>query len=753
MGTVAYMSPEQARGLAVDVRTDIWSLGIVLYEMVAGQPPFSGATPSDMLVSILEREPPPVSRKSGEVPAELDRILRKALKKDREERYQVFKEMALDMKSLRQELKNEAALEHAAMVATSDEKQIAIGTGQGALATDETLSAPTEEVSGAHPTSAEYLFSKIKRHRRSASVVLATLVIALGSIIFWYKLSSQRQAAAPMSAKLFERTRVTKLTTNGNASGAAISPDGRYVAYGMLEGDKTSLWVRQVATAGNVQIVKPAEVRYLGLTFSPDGDYVYYVVLDNTNNVTTLYKVPTLGQGAAATRILEDIDGPVSFFPDGKQITFLRDDPNHQESTLMIANADGSGEQKFATRKYPDHFGWAGPVSPAWSPDGRLVACSVLTTDAQGSYNNVIVINKADQTQKQLSTHKWNLVGSIAWLSDGSGIMMNAKEQDESFMQVWLVSYPGGEARKITGDFGDYYSITLTADSRALVSQLNQTLSNIWIAPQGDSSHAAQVTSGAGRYFDLCWTPDGKILYASDASGSADIWEMQADGEGQKQLTVNAGRNYAPVASPDGRYIVFHSNRAGGTWNIWRMDRDGSNPKQLTNESSESYFPEISPDGQWVVYHHERQVWKVPIDGGARVQLTDKSSLRPAISPDGKLIACWQSDEKPKPTWRIAIIPFEGGSFLKLFDVPQGAVNWDTTVRWTPDGRALTYRGLKLSKAHGNIWKQPLDGGRPVQLTNFSDQIFDFAWSRDGKLLISQGVYTSDVMMMSDVKQ
>ena len=328
---------------------------------------------------------------------------------------------------------------------------------------------------------------------------------------------------------------------------------------------------------------------------------------------------------------------------------------------------------------------------------------------------------------------------------------MSAKAQDASFEQVWLVSYPGGEARSVTSDLTDYYSLSLTADSSALVGEQSQTLANIWIAPQGDSSRATQLTSGAGRYFDLSWTPDGKILYASDASGSADIWEMQADGKGQKQLTVNTGRNYAPVASSDGRYVVFHSNRAGGTWNIWRMDRDGSNPKQLTFDKSESNFPQISPDGQWVVYGHAQQAWKLPIDGGTPVQLTDKASLRPVISPDGELVACWQSDERPKPTWRIALVPFAGGPALRFFDVPQAAVSWDTTVRWTPDGRALTYRS---PDGFTNIWKLPLEAGKPVQLTDFkSEQIFEFAWSRDGQLLLSRGLLTSDVVLIADLKQ
>jgi eukaryotic-like serine/threonine-protein kinase len=747
MGTVAYMSPEQARGMTADARTDIWSLGVVLYEMVAGQPPFAGATPSDLLVSILDREPPALTFHNKAVPTELERIARKALKKDREERYQVIKDMALDLKSLRRELEVETEWEASPESRLSGQESLSQSTGQTIAETTTEAEETTDKLRAAHPTtSAEYLVKEIKRHKIGAVAFLAILILVMAGIFFgWRLVWGRKQVLRPMSATLFQRIKLTKLTTNGRARCAAIAPDGRYVAYAMNEGNRTSLWVRQVATAGNVQIVKPAELDFWGLTFTPDGNYVYYVVKD-TSNVTTLYKVPALGQGSAATRILEDVYGSVGFSPDGKQITFVRDDPIRKEARLMIAKSDGSEVQEFAARKYPDRFGW--DPGPAWSPDGKLIACSVVTS--QGAYNNVILVDVSQRTQKLLSPQGWDWIHNTRWLSDGSGIIMSAKAQDASFVQVWLVSYPSGEARSVTSDLSEYYSLSLTADSNALVGEQDQSLTNIWIVPQGDSNHATQLTSGAGRYFDLSWTSDGKILYASDASGSADIWEMQADGKAQKQLTVNTGRNYAPVASPDGRYVVFHSNRAGGTWNIWRMDRDGSNPKQLTFDKSGSTFPQISTDGQWVVYEQAKQVWKLPIDGGTPVQLTGKTSLRPVVSPDGKLVACWQSDERSNPTWRIALIPFAGGEPLRSFDVPQAAVSWDTTVRWTPDGHALTYRS---PDSFTNIWKQPLDGGKPVQLTDFkSEQIFEFAWSRDGQLLVSRGLLTRDVVLIADLK-
>jgi len=763
MGTVAYMSPEQARGLAVDARTDIWTLGVVLFEMIVGQQPFSGPTPSDLLVSILEREPPPVAHKLGEAPAELERILRKALKKDREERYQVVKDMALDLKSLSQELKHEAALEHAATPALSAETQIAAGAAQASVATHENLSARTE-VSVARPaSSAEYFVSEIKRHKGTTWLILATIVIAAAGIVFWYKLSNHNQAVAPLSAKLFQHTSMRKLTTNGHALVGAVSPNGKYIAYvtferpsSPLSTGKSSLWIRQVTTAGNIQIVRPAEVWYQSVTFSPDGDYVFYVLTD-TQNATALYRVPALGQDGSPIKLMGGVTSGVSLSPNSKQITFVRHDPANQEARLMVADADGTNEQILATRKSPESFG-RGPFTarPAWSPDGKVIACSVWVPDSQGLYANVLAVNVADRVEKVLLPHKWSEVTDVTWLSDGSGLLMNAKEQEASFWQLWLLSYPGGEARRITGDLSDYArSVSLTADSTALISMQEQTLSNIWVSPSGHGGPATQITSGAGRYFDLYWTPDGQILYASDASGSAEIWEMESDGTGAKQLTAGIGRNYGPVASPDGRYIIFHSTRLGRTFHIWRMDADGSNPKQLTSGNTESNFAQISPDGQWVVYTQivssgAQNVWKVSIDGGTPVQLTDKDSLRPSISPDGKMIACWQSDNQPSSTWHIALIPFAGGPPVKLLEIPPGvAASWGQPLLWSPDGSAVTY--VDQLNAVNNVWSQPIDGGKPTQLTDFkSDQIFSFNWSRDGKLVLSRGVSTSDVVMISD---
>ena len=749
MGTVSYMSPEQARGLRVDARTDIWSLGILLYEMVVGRAPFAATTSSDMLVRILEHDTPAMSRDSGEVPAELERIVRRALHKDREQRYQTIKEMMLDLKSLQHELDVETP--SAQFVSKGEPEDAAI---EDKIAPTAKYSAGrTEETATTVPASGTaFVVSAIKRHQRLVALTLTGLIVGALAILFWSKPAGQKPPN-PGSASLFQRMKVIKLTTNGNARHAAISPDGKYFAYVIAEAGKESLWIGQVAVAGNVRIVPPAEVAYQGLTFSPDGNYVYYKLTDN-KGAAAIYKTPVLGQHGATIKVVRDWDSSVSLSPDGQQIAFVNQNANLEgEDRLLIAKTDGTGERVIAVRRDPDTFGFFS--IPAWSPDGKTIACGVGMSNDKGYFENIAAIRIAEGTETLLSSERWQEIRDMTWLADGSGLLMNAKDEDESFLRVWLLPYPAGLARRITSDLSDYTGVSVTADSSAFVTVQRQTLSNIWIAPGKELDRAAQVTSGSGRYWDLSWSSDGMIAYASDASGSADIWEIGMDGQNQKQLTAGAGRNYAPVATEDGRYIVFHSNR-GGTFNVWRIDRNGSNPTQLTHTKTEALFPEVSPDGQWVVYnavgsHKGDSVWKVSINGGDPVELTKAFSWRPSVSPEGKLFACWYREEENSP-WRIAVIQLEGGTPEKTFDVaPTVSANWDNIVRWTPDSRALTY--IDHRGGISNVWIQPLEGGPPRQLTNFkSERIFAFDWSRTGQLLLSRGVSANDVIMISDAR-
>ena len=550
----------------------------------------------------------------------------------------------------------------------------------------------------------------------------------------------------------FDDIKITRLRTNGNARSAAISPDGRYVAYTLEEGGHEAIWIRQAEVAAGVRVLPPTGSIYRYLCFSRDGAHLYYVAYEaNDFEHGALYQVPILG--GQPRKLVVDVTSAITLAPDGTRVAFMRSNQIAGRDDLIIASLDGDGERKLASRKYPDRFGYAS--APAWSPDGKWIAAVVEKSDPQGRYSNLIRIRVDSGEQRPLASDRWQFVERMVWLGDCSGVLAVAQNADSTFQQIWEVPLRG-TTRKITNDLTDYIGPTITADSRQLTALQFQTLANIWVARDGNAEHAIQIVPGAGRYYDLAWTPDGKILYSSDASDTVDLWLREADGSGAKQLTLGGRRNYAPTPSPDGRFIVFHSNRTGN-WNLWRIDSDGGNLRPLTRDDADgSNWPQVSKDNNWVIFHHraptgaELHLWKVPIGGGGAVEITRGNCQRPAVSPADGRIACWYAEDAAKPKWRIGIFAPHGGEPVKTLEFAP-SVSIDSTMHWTPDGRAITY--IDNRGGVSNLWSQPLDGSPAHPLTNFkAAQILSFAWSRDGKLAFSRGILSSDVVLITDVK-
>jgi Tol biopolymer transport system component len=563
---------------------------------------------------------------------------------------------------------------------------------------------------------------------------------------------NQSRLAKPASS--LPAIKFDRLTNNGKAVSTAISPDGKYVAYAEMEAGKQSLWLRQTTIAGAVQIVPPVAIAYRWLSFSRDGACLYYLTddaYDGSSVLKTLYQIPVLGN-ATPRKVVSNVWSSVALSPDGKRLAFVRWEFNQSERALMLANADGSGEQKLAALNYPGSF----LKDLAWSPDGNIIACGGANID-KSVFETVIAVSVTDGTQRQITSPRWVDVRSMAWLADGSGLIMQASDPAAGPQaQLWRLSYPDGEARKLTNDLNYYNGVSLEANSNKLVTVKADYSVNIWIAPYGKAGRAIQITSGTNLeegQLGLSWTPDGKIVYTSTASGNWDLWIVDADGSHKQQLTAGAGANFYPSVSPDGRYVVFCSDRAGAE-DIWRMDINGANLKQLTN-SGFAARPYCSPEGRWVVYRKGSSghvtLWKVSIDGGEPAQLTgdDEPASTPVISPDGKLLSYLGLNKQNQPV--LNIIPFEGEAIIKTLDIPTN-ITLNSNHVWTVDGRAVIYK--KNIGDVWNLWKRPLDGRAPTQLTDFkSDGISWFDLSRDGKqFALSRSVLGGEVVQISNFR-
>jgi Tol biopolymer transport system component/DNA-binding winged helix-turn-helix (wHTH) protein len=603
---------------------------------------------------------------------------------------------------------------------------------------EETVAAPATAPNG---VSAVRVTSAARRRKMRVALALALLLPAL--FLARWAFFGGRQPA-------FNLANIKRLTANGNSSWPAISPDGKYVAYVLREApDRLSIQLLHVETGGVQQIFAPAEYRDLVLLkFSPDGNFIYFAQSETygPGPVRGLYRMSPLG--GVPTRLLTDL-GHYAISPDGARLAFVRNSRGTDESYLMIANADGTGEYRLAMRKLTQPF-----QSLHWSPGGKTIAAAVGSAEVSGQRMYPVEVSVADGTERDITAFRWNFLGSVLCLADGGGFIVSGVEATTTARSgfVWHIA-PDGEVQKLTDDAIVYGMAGQTADSQTLIAQSVELSTNIWVAPLANpAAQARQITTGNdGSY--VTYLPDGRLLFTSANNLSqADIWTMNADGSGRRQLTANAGTNTVPVASRDGRYIVFESDRAGKI-NVWRMGADGGNPKQLTFGDNEK-SPDISPDGQWVVYMSadDSTLWRVPMGGGAAQKLTGAGWRVSQISPDGKWILSSYREPKPDAQRKPGLIPFDGGKPVKMFELPSD-IQWSLYYRWTPDGQAFIFVGVR--EGVWNVWKQPIEGGPPVQLTDFksTDQIGSPNFSPDGRQLVfSRGGWTFDVFLIRDFR-
>jgi serine/threonine protein kinase len=732
VGTIAYMSPEQARGEELDPRTDLFSLGAVIYQMATGRLPFPGNTSAVIFNGILERNPAPPLDVNPALPPKLQEIIDKLLEKDRDLRCQTAAELRGDLKRLKRDLES-------GRTPLPTEKE-AVGTGTSAR-----RSATQPSPSSSSLTSASsQITAAARQHKLGLALGIFIVFVLLAAAGYGTYAFLSRDRTLP-----FANVAISKVTESGNTLQVAMSPDGKYIATVVDDNGQQSLWLRNLPTKSNTQVIAPtSQSRYAYLRFSPDGNYIYFARSESGNfSYRFLYRTPVLG--GTPEKILADIDSNITFSPDGSRFAYVVwHDPVVGQYRLVLHSLQDGKESTLASGPIATNF-----RDPIWSPDGKVIVCVVNNPGHAISGLTAVDVNTGKQNLFFTSDH----VAFVRpeWLADSRGILILIQEQLSSFerLQVAAVSYPGGKLRPVTRDTNGYDDLTVSADGRTIAALMNEPHDNLFIAPASPERAPARQVSSSDSVLSFAWTKDAHLLLGLRSGFT--IMDP-ASTTPSVMGTGEASSPESPYACPDGRSLVFSAlaSSGSGTRNVWRMNSDGSDVTKLSSGRNDA-FPVCSPDGRWVLYGEDvRQggkLMKVPLQGGTAAAVSQVPIVSELdVSPDGVLAAFVSFGERGANNDRIAVVDIASGELKKLlaFEKPHSA-----RLQFSRDGKAVVY--VMPGKGADNLWFQPLDGSPGHQLTDFDSlQILDFHWSLDDKQLgLVRGHTDSDVVLLRDIQQ
>jgi eukaryotic-like serine/threonine-protein kinase len=740
LGTISYMSPEQVRAKELDARTDLFSFGVVLYEMATGTLPFRGESSGAIFDCILNKAPAPPLRLNPDLPARVEDIIHRALEKDRELRYQ----HASDMRSELLRLKRD----------TDSSRHVSTRSAEPATAT------PTSTQS-AQGTSA--VVTVAQQHRWGITVGVIFALIVLGALGFGVYSFLHHPASVPFQNFTITQVTNTQVQNSGLLGSTAISPDAKFVLSVMDSDGLQSLWLRNVPTGSDTQVVAPTPSAYASLAFSSDGNYFYFRKAVNALSTHhDLYRAPLLGGNPQV--IVRNVNSDITFSPDGHRIAYVRaNDPEIGKYRLLTATVDGNDEKVLQTVEVGSSTDFAHHV--AWSPGGNQIAYQLVQPGA--ATGGIELFDLETGNARRLATFDDKYVTGLSWPPDGRQILINYWTRPDAYRgQIGWVSSTGGDIHPITRDANRYDGVTSSADGRTLATVQTKITNNLYLLPgAGSQSPQAEPLSSQGGNFvgvnwrDVNWTADGKLL----ASDGPRLWTIDVGGKSATQLFGDPNTSIGWLTTCGNRYLIFNwaFRESTSLSSIWRANADGSGTVELTSGKRDLH-PVCSQDQKWVFYYDAsaQGIKRVPLDGSGKPEALPRSGDFPGFivwanmemsTAGGSLAYVVEvvNRETQEGTRKIALLSLESPTSPRLLDANS---HISGGVKFTPDRKAIAYP-IRETGAD-NVWVQPLDGSAGHQITNFkSDQIVSFHWSPDGSKLALLRVHSeSNVVLIQETK-
>jgi serine/threonine protein kinase/dipeptidyl aminopeptidase/acylaminoacyl peptidase len=696
LGTPSYMSPEQARGEDVDQRSDIFSLGVVMYEALTGKRPFKGDSNAEIVSNLLKSEPRPVIEAKPGVPEELSILISRCLRKRRHERPQSMYEI----------------------------RDVLAGI------------APVTTTPSFRSLSQRF-YRQMPSGRVWPNLVGAALALAIG-LLGWLYFSQDPDAPPPKLANLTIR----RLSQSNNVVFAAITPDGKSIVFNTVEEDgNRALWIRRVDDRNALQLVESQPVQYWGgLTVNADTSQVYYITANRAGVSSTMYRVSALG--GPPRKLAESVNDLGALSADGKRILFVRYLP---QLRIVSANADDGSDERVIVE---EEFNNTSYRDPQYSVDGKEIYYARMERLDGVEWWQLLKIPAAGGPATVIIPKRRERISEIAVLSDGTGLIINGADPASNLSQLFYVSLPGGKLTRLTNDLNSYFGVSVDRGGNAIVAAQRYDECRIWVGDVANLAESRSVTPEPIVFRQAEWTPDNRIVYDA-LDGIPHIWIMDADGKNRQQLTPNGSSDQHPRVSPDGRYVVFTSNRNGRD-QIWRMNIDGSNQILLTDIEGAATAARLTPDGEMVYFYwmvgNNLKMGKVPLTGGDVTEMERLSESEWAISPDGSRIAYVIRPSAAHPG-NLAILRLDSPTPEMVLDLSPIYL-----LKWRPDGQALYLRERDGGEnPYSSIVEYDLaTKKKSLFLSTAPDYVIDLSFSRDGKrAAIVRGRLSTDAVILT----